>query len=70
MNSLNFIFYTLLDIEVEMLILLVHQTTSSILMKDYLKVSKISVICDGSSHARNSYCTRLALKPPRTGETA
>jgi hypothetical protein len=23
------------------------------------------IYCDGSSHARNSYCIRLALKPPR-----
>jgi hypothetical protein len=26
--------------------------------------------CDGPSHAHNSYCTRLALKPTRTAETA
>jgi len=44
MNSLNFIFRAPLDVEVEMLILLVHQTESSILMKDYLEVSKTGVI--------------------------
>ena len=26
--------------------------------------------CDGSSHAHNSYYTRIALKPPRIAETA
>ena len=44
MNLLDFIFHTLLDVEVEMLISLVYQTTSSILMKDHLKVFKIGVI--------------------------
>jgi len=44
MNLLNFIFCASSDVEVEILILLVHQTTSSILMKDYLRVSKTGVI--------------------------
>jgi hypothetical protein len=42
MNSLNFIFCTSSNIEVEMLISSVYQTISSILMKD--RVSKIGVI--------------------------
>ena len=32
--------------------------------------SKTANRWNGSSHARNSYCTRLARKPPRTVETA
>jgi hypothetical protein len=44
MNSLNFIFCASSDVEVEILISSVYQTTSSILMKDYLKVFKTGVI--------------------------